>query len=220
MRTMDTTEQISLEISLEIPLEIDIPQTAKKTNDNESIITKVFGLYTKKKQLFLVLSNIYVEIYKVLMGTFLVFFVPQNCDGNTCELTENIFIGKKLYDASFIVNIIALFAFIGLYTTESLRESVLMRLKDGDAPNINIIVKANEKYIYSAIASFIIFIINSILSGVVIYQNNLGSKSATVYMTNILFLSTKLYNVYYVINSEKDLFYSAYVRDFIKYDFN
>ena len=95
-----------------------------------------------------------------------------------------------------------------------------MRLKDGDAPNINIIVKANEKYIYSAIASFIIFIINSILSGVVIYQNNLGSKSATVYMTNILFLSTKLYNVYYVINSEKDLFYSAYVRDFIKYDFN
>jgi hypothetical protein len=217
---MDTTEQVSLEISLEIPLEIDIPQTAKKTNDNESIITKVFGLYTKKKQLFLVLSNIYVEIYKVLMGTFLVFFVPQNCDGNTCELTENIFIGKKLYDASFIVNIIALFAFIGLYTTESLRESVLMRLKDGDAPNINIIVKANEKYIYSAIASFIIFIINSILSGVVIYQNNLGSKSATVYMTNILFLSTKLYNVYYVINSEKDLFYSAYVRDFIKYDFN
>ena len=97
MRTMDTTEQISLEISLEIPLEIDIPQTAKKTNDNESIITKVFGLYTKKKQLFLVLSNIYVEIYKVLMGTFLVFFVPQNCDGNTCELTENIFIGKKKF---------------------------------------------------------------------------------------------------------------------------
>ena len=199
-------------------LEIDVPQTTNKTNNNESIITKLFGLYTKNKQLFLVLSNIYVEIYKVLMGTFLVFFVPQNCDGNTCELTQNIFIGKQLYDASFIVNVIALFAFIGLYTTESLRESVLMRLKDGNTPNINIIVKANEKYIYSAIASFIIFIINSILSGVVIYQNNLGSKSATVYMTKILFLSTKLYNVYYVINSEKDSFYSAYVRDFIKYD--
>ena len=180
-------------------------------SNKESILTKLYNLYNKNKQMFLVIININIETYKVLMGTFLIFFVPQNCNNNPCELTENIFIGKILYDTSFIFNIIALFTFLNLYNIESMRESILMRQIK------NKIKEANEKYIYSAIASFIIMIINSIISGIVIYQNNLGSKSATVFITNILFLSTKLYNVYYVVNSDKDIFYSAYVKDFITY---
>ena len=31
----------------------------------------------------------FLQFYKVVTGTLLTLFIPQNCDGNICSLTEN-----------------------------------------------------------------------------------------------------------------------------------
>ena len=45
---------------------------------------------TDTKQRIKTLASFSLEFYKVLMGTFLVTFVPQKCDNSVCSLQENI----------------------------------------------------------------------------------------------------------------------------------
>jgi hypothetical protein len=58
---------------------------------------------------------------------------------------------------------------------------------------------------------------NSIFSGIVLLHN-IDNKTATTFVTDILFMMTKLYRIYYVINTEKNIFYSAYMMNFVQYN--
>lgn len=50
------------------------------------------------------------------------------------------------------------------------------------------------------------FIINSIISGIIVYQYSLGNQTTTTIITNILFMITKLSDVFQTVNTEKIYF--------------
>ena len=40
-----------------------------------------------------------LEMYRVIVSSFLVLFVPQKCDDHVCTLSENMFLEHDLYNA-------------------------------------------------------------------------------------------------------------------------
>ena len=62
------------------------------------------------------------------------------------------------------------------------------------------------------------FIINTILSGFVVYEYYLDSQTTSTYITNILFMVTKMADVYSNVNTEKNVFYSAYLKGKVQYN--
>ena len=50
------------------------------------------------------------------------------------------------------------------------------------------------------------------LSSYVIFSNYLNDKTITVLLTNILFMGSKLNDVFAIVNTEKNIFYSAYLK--------
>jgi hypothetical protein len=58
---------------------------------------------------------------------------------------------------------------------------------------------------------------NSVFSGIVLLHD-LDYKTVTTFVTDILFMMTKLYRIYYVINTEKNIFYSAYMMNFVQFN--
>jgi hypothetical protein len=76
----------------------------------------------------------------------------------------------------------------------------------------------DKYYMYSGRASIVIFIINTILSGFVVYEYYLDSQTTSTYITNILFMVTKLADVYANVNTDKNVFYSAYMKGKIQYN--
>jgi hypothetical protein len=58
---------------------------------------------------------------------------------------------------------------------------------------------------------------NSIFSGIVLLDH-IDNKTISTFMTDILFMMTKLYRIHYVINTEKNIFYSAYMTTFVQFN--
>ena len=48
----------------------------------------------------------FLEFYKVMMATFLVIFVPQDCDGKVCSLSENFNNSDNIHFGALISNFI------------------------------------------------------------------------------------------------------------------
>ena len=46
----------------------------------------------------------------------------------------------------------------------------------------------------------------------------LDNKTTTTYITNVLFMVTKVIDIYFTVNTEKNIFYSAYIRYKIQYN--
>jgi len=65
---------------------------------------------------------------------------------------------------------------------------------------------------------FGIFIINSILSGVIVNEYYLSSQTASTFITYLLFMITKLSNIYTVANTSKNVFYSAYLKTNVQFN--
>jgi hypothetical protein len=59
---------------------------------------------------------------------------------------------------------------------------------------------------------------NATLSGIVIYNYYLDDRTTTTYVTNLLFMIMKLLDVQNTVNSEKNIFYSAYLKTKIQYN--
>jgi hypothetical protein len=62
------------------------------------------------------------------------------------------------------------------------------------------------------------FLLNSLFSGMVVFVDFLDSKTLTVYLTNTLFMSTKLVDVYTIVNTKKYIFLSSYLSRKIQYN--
>lgn len=62
------------------------------------------------------------------------------------------------------------------------------------------------------------FIVNSAYSGVPIFLHYLDNKTITVYVTNVMFLAFKIGDSYSVVNTEKNVFYSAYLTSKVQYN--
>jgi hypothetical protein len=177
-----------------------------------------------------------LEMYRVIVSSFLVLFVPQKCDDHVCTLSENMVLEHDLYNAGLVFNFLTMAAFLAMYTLEVKRENRLityLEVNKGQASDNASVGLALEKlpldkrdsiweldkyYIYSGWTAIIMFIINTILSGFVVYEYYLDSQTTSTYITNILFMVTKLLDVHSNVNTEKNVFYSAYLKGKVQYN--
>lgn len=100
---LDTEKINSTSISQKRPSIID--QIKEKTNEQDF-------------QQMNVASTLLLEIYRVLMGAFLVLFVPQKCGEEICSLTQNINREDGLAKTAIAFNAITMFTFLMLYFVE------------------------------------------------------------------------------------------------------
>ena len=56
------------------------------------------------------------------------------------------------------------------------------------------------------------------MSGFVVFDYYLDNQTTSTYITNILFMVTKLGDIYATANTEKNVFYSAYLKGKIQYN--
>ena len=183
-----------------------------------------------------VASTLLLEIYRVLMGAFLVIFVPQKCGDNICSLSENINREDGLAKTAIGFNAITMFTFLMLYFVEVKRENKLINYLevnrftpvDNDYVGEALQKLATEKkqsiwnydgyYQTAGYISTGSFILNAIFSSIVIMNHYFDSKTITVLLTNLLFMGLKVSDVYSTVNTKKNVFYSAYLKNKVQFN--
>ena len=178
----------------------------------------------------------FIEIYRVIMGSFLVLFIPQACDGQVCSFNENISPKEGIKTACIYVNLMTFLSLFITYVIEYYREISLIkylevnRFKTNDNKSIGetLLQLSNKKkeklwnidkrYKNSAYVSLGFFLVNSILSCITIFTHFLDSKTITVLLTNFLFIVFKIYDIYVTVNTKKNIFFSAYLKKKIQFN--
>lgn len=189
-----------------------------------------------RKQRMAVMSQFGVEFYKILTGCFLLLFVPQECNDHTCSMDEVFENSDIYYRTSLIFNGITFFMFLALYGIELYRENTLIKYLDVNPAKARsnesvqnelqllsddhkqIIRNNRVRYNNICKASSIMFMINNVLSGIVLYQNQVGSKTISVYFTNVLFTGSKLGTIYGIVTADPFVFYSAYMTRKVQFN--
>ena len=177
-----------------------------------------------------------LELYRVLMGGMLVMFVPQKCGDSSCSITENISRSDDFSKSTLAFNVMTFLCFFGLYIIEIRRENYMInylevnRFKSKDNESVGealqLLPKAKQDtlhaydryYYYSGMVSLFFFIINVALSGYFISLHYLDGKTLSVFMTNVLFMSSKVSEVNELVNTKENVFYSAYLNDRVQYN--
>jgi len=62
------------------------------------------------------------------------------------------------------------------------------------------------------------FVTNTILSGFVVYKYYLDDKTTSTFITSVLFMITKMADVYSTVKTEKNILYSAYLKGKVQYN--
>ena len=172
------------------------------------------------------------EFYRSLMAAFLIMFVPQKCGDHTCGTLDNMLVGKsELYDAAGSINIVTFLSFLYLYYVEISRENKMIDYleinrelpKDNESVGEALVKldqdkqdelhKLDHRYLRAGYVAMFMFLANSGLSAVPIIQHALDLKTYTVLLTNVLFIASKLHEVYSIVNTKENVFYSAYLTE-------
>lgn len=220
-----------------IIIDINTPtQSIEKHNDNHD--------NQDNKQKTGVTITVLLELYRVVIASFLILFVPQKCaDANdpstyhVCTISENAQTGSDhLYNAGFSFNCITLAAFLAMYFAEIKREGKLIAYLDvnpkckTDNDSVGevlarlpierskIILFYDGLYQKTGYFALTCFIINTVLSGIVVYKYYLDDKTTSTFITSVLFMITKMGDVYSTVSTEKNIFYSAYLKGKIQYN--
>ena len=178
-----------------------------------------------------------VELYRLLVSALLILFVPQDCgDGAVCTYSENMDPTSNLYRIGLGFNYSTLFVFLVLYVLEIYRENRLIKYLevnkalafDNDSVEVSLLklpVQSKNKiysidYYYQKVGYLAIamFIVNTIISGRVVYEFYLDNQTTTTFVTNVLFMITKITDIYQTVNTEKNIFYSSYLREKVQFN--
>ena len=170
------------------------------------------------------------ELYRVVVSSLLILFVPQRCDGELCSMSENLVSDNDTYSIGLIVNWVTLGSFVVMYFFEVLREHYMIEylqvnehklytnnavadaLTRLDGNKKSFIQLLNKLYKRSGALAIIMYILNAALSAVILFHYNLGNQTVTIYATNVLFMVLKFIDVYNNITTEDNIFISAYMR--------
>jgi len=205
-----------------------------KIFDNEKKIIQTQD-FNQKISVFI---YVLFELYRVIISTLLIVFVPQNCNGNLCLISQNLSSTNIFYSIGLIINFFTLFIYLIFYFIEILRELKIIKYldvnpslaNDNDIVEKNIMPlskqsnKLNKIYLIDNIYQKLgigclgLFIINSIISGIIISKYVLGNQTWSSFFTNISFMLTKLYHIYILAKSEKNIFYSAYLLQKVQFN--
>jgi len=183
-----------------------------------------------------VFTTLMLEIYRVLMGAFLVLFVPQKCGDGICSLSQNVNRPDAISQTAIGFNAFTMLAFLMLYFVEVKRENKLITYLevnrftpvDNDSVGTALENLATEKketiwkydgyYQQAGYLSTATFVVNAGLSSYVVYSHYLDNKTVTVYLTNLLFMGLKVADVFSTVNTKKNVFYSAYLKNKVQYN--
>jgi hypothetical protein len=180
--------------------------------------------------------SVSLELYRVMVSSLLLLFVPQKCGDHICSLNENIDKTDPLYKTGFIINYITVAAFVIMYIVEIRREEKLIKLLEVNNTistdsqsvenRIQIFPEYKKQQLYNVVRNYqyagyfaiVVFIINTIYSWRIIYINSLGNQTLLNFVTNILFMFSKLSNVLVIIHTENHVYLSAYLNTKVQFN--
>jgi hypothetical protein len=180
--------------------------------------------------------SVSLELYRVMISSLLIIFVPQKCEDHVCSLMENLHSDNDMYFVGLIINYITVIAFVIMYIFEMRREEKLIKLlevnntisTDNESVGKRLSIFSDEKrqklfamdshYQYASYSVMCIYAVNIVFSGIVIHQYSLGNQTLVIFLTNLLFMITKLSNVYIIINTDKNIFFSAYLNTKVQFN--
>ena len=181
--------------------------------------------------------TVLLEFYRVIVCSFLILFVPQSCGTHVCTISENAETGSDhLYNAGFSFNCITFIAFVMMYFAEIKREGKLISYLDvnpkckTDNDSVGevleklpiersqVILFYDKLYQKTGYFALTCFIVNTALSGVVVYNYYLDDKTTSTFITSVLFMITKMADVYSTVGTEKNIFYSAYLKGKVQFN--
>ena len=180
--------------------------------------------------------SVSLELYRVMISSLLLIFVPQKCDDHICSLVENLNEDNIIYSTGLYINYITFLFFIIMYICEMRREEKLIKLlevnntisTDNESVGRRLDMFSEDKkkhlfdidnqYQYASYSVMCIYCVNIILSGIIINEYSLGNQTLIIFLTNILFMISKLSNVYIIINTEKNIFFSAYMNTKVQFN--
>jgi hypothetical protein len=149
---------------------------------------------------------------------------------------ENTTVIPEIYNTAIAMNAYSLLCFFIMYIVEIKRENKLITYLEVDKTlpfdNESIgealvrlpenkrdsILAYDKYYLNSGYLALSAFVINAGISGYVVFINYLDDKTFTVYLTNILFMALKVKETYDIVNTKKNVFYSAYLTDRIQFN--
>ena len=218
------------EKSKEIPKENDdaiqsVNSDNDETNPNQD--------YNQKRDALIALS---LEVYRVIMGSCLMVFVPQKCGETSCGISDNLNRSDDLSVACLSFNLITMVTFLFLYGVEFKRESKLIsylevnknkpmdnesiaeELNKLDISYKNILWNLDYYYKVTGYVSLGSFLVNALLSAISISSRYLDQTTITVLITNILFMGLKIHEVLTIVYTDKNVFLSAFLTKRVQYN--
>lgn len=193
------------------------------------------GRVTNFQRAFIVLYSLF-EAYRTVISSYLIVFVPQKCGAYSCTITQNITPIDNLETAAISINTIMAAYFCGLFFLEKRREKTVKQylvadkssptdkeyliamLQTMDPKSREDVLKINMLYrIYTQVL-LVLFFVNIGTSAVVVNNNYLNNTTATVFITNALFMINRIYKAMRITSSGEYNIYSAYRSDGLLYN--
>ena len=179
------------------------------------------------------------QSYKVIMGSLLTLFVPQECpesETNICSLKDNI--NKHddtFHNVALGFNVLCVLLFFSTYYIELKREHWCVENLDinHDFPDNHLddiidkkpelklqLRKHNSRYFKSIVLTSSVYSVNLVLSSIVIYKNYVGIQAVTSYLSYVALILLKIYNSLYIsldsLKNDKAL--SGYITEFSSFN--
>jgi hypothetical protein len=215
-------------------------------NAETSFLYKIFLFFYEKAiekmnnqefyQRYKAISNITLELFRVITSSLMIIFVPQNCGDHICTFDEILQFDNNQKGIGLSINFITLFSFFFMYLVEMYRENLLIKYLDVN-PNMpndseylsNImeilpnnkkqrILNCNVYYMYVSYFTIFVYIINAVISGIIINDAYLNSQTYATFITYVIFMINKLTNAYSVVNTNENVFFSAYLKTNVQFN--
>ena len=232
--TVDIIESpiINENIELSIMNELEPNKESQIIDSNEIEYT----LDQDNKQRLSVGFQFLFELYRVVTSSLLILFVPQMCADHVCTINENLVWEYPVYNLTLVLNFTSMFSLLTMYIIEIQRENILIKYLhvNLELPNDNLSVANKLKQIttqncdkiylidrYYQFSSYIvsfIYLLNIIFSAAVVNHFYAGTQTLSTFITYVLFMATKLYSVNTITSTDKNIFYSAYMKTNVQFN--
>ena len=181
--------------------------------------------------------SVSIELYRVMVSSLLLIFIPQRCENsNMCTIIQNVTNKDGNYRIGLIINYITMSCFVVLYMCETRREEKLIKLlevnnrisSDNESVGKRLEMFSEEKrkllfsidnqYKNTSYLVMCMFVVNAIYSWFIIYEHSLGNQTLFNFITNILFMLSKLSTIIVIIRTKKNVFLSAYLNTKVQFN--
>ena len=189
------------------------------------------------RQKMIMIFSVSVELYRVMVSSLLLIFIPQRCENNNmCTIIQNVTNKDGNYRIGLIINYITMSCFIVLYMCEIRREEKLIKLLEvnnrisSDSESVgkrlemftedkrNLLFSIDNQYKNISYLVMCMFIVNTMYSWFIVYEHSLGNQTLFNFITNILFMLTKLSTIVVIIRTKKNVFFSAYLNTKVQFN--